>query len=65
LVDTLCEKYDPATDKWEKIEIAGSPCLAAFAWCSIDKAQIMVLGGTDGDLLQEGTWVIDFEKREA
>ena len=51
LVDTIVEKYDASKDVWDKIEIAGAPCLAAFAWCSIAKGQIMVLGGTDGDLL--------------
>ena len=65
LVDTICEKYDAAADKWEIIEIAGGPCVAAFAWCPIAKGQMMILGGTDGDLLQESSWIIDFENKTA
>ena len=30
------ERYDPKLDKWEKIEIKDSPCLAAFSWSKIN-----------------------------
>lgn len=65
LVECLTEKYDATADKWEKIEIANAFPLAAFAWTPIGKGKIMILGGTDGDLLQEGNWIIDFEKLTA
>ena len=65
LVNTICEKYDATADKWEKIEIAGAPSLAAFACCPVGKGQIMILGGSDGDLLSEASWIIDFEKKTA
>lgn len=65
LVSTLTEKYCATTDKWEAIQIANAPPVAAFSWTPLTKGQIMILGGTDGDLLQESSWVIDFEKLEA
>lgn len=51
LVEKTIEKYDATADSWESIQIDGAPHLAAFAWCAIAKGQIMILGGTDGDLL--------------
>ena len=33
IADPPIEKYNPMMDKWEVVEIAGTPCIAAFAWC--------------------------------
>ena len=50
----LSERYNPAEDKWDQIEIAGANPLAAFGWTPLAKGsgEIMILGGTDGDMLQ-------------
>jgi hypothetical protein len=58
----MTERYCATTDVWEKIEIAKAPLVAAFAWTPLSKGKIMILGGTDGDVLQESNWIIDFEK---
>jgi hypothetical protein len=64
-VETLTEKYCATTDVWTKIEIANAPPVAAFAWTPLSKGKIMILGGSDGDLIQESNWIIDFEKLTA
>ena len=57
------ERYDPATNTWDKFEIPNIPSLGAFAWTSKGKgsSEIIILGGTDGDVLQDGMWTIDFK----
>ena len=47
------ERYDPVTDVWEKYEIPDIPSLGAFAWTQLgkDSSKILILGGTDGDLI--------------
>lgn len=47
------ERFDPVTNKWDKFEIQNIPSLAAFAWTSKGKgsSEIIVLGGSDGDVL--------------
>jgi N-acetylneuraminic acid mutarotase len=65
IVEQLTEKYCATTDVWEKIEIANAPPLAAFAWTPLSNGKIMILGGSDGDLLQDGNWIIDFKKLTA
>ena len=62
LSSLLCEKYDPKTDKGEPVTIEGPMSLAAFGWTTLkDPNQIFVIGGTDGDMLQESGWTIDFK----
>ena len=57
------ERYNPATDVWEAYEIPNVPCLGAFAWTSFgkDSGKMIILGGTDGDLIQESMWIVDFK----
>lgn len=49
------ERYNPAADTWEEFEIPNIPSLGAFAWTTYgkDSSKIIILGGTDGDLIQE------------
>ena len=63
LASPAIERYSPATDKWEEINIEGAPQLAAFAWTSkgANSGQILVLGGTDGTIIQESAYEIDFK----
>lgn len=56
------ERYDPKLDKWETIEIKNSPTLGAFLWSKINNNQILILGGTNGDIMDDSTWIIDFKE---
>ena len=56
------ERYDPKLDKWEKIDIKDSPSLGAFSWSKINKNQIFILGGTNGDVMENYSWIIDFKE---
>lgn len=71
ITTTQCEKYDPKIDKWEAYEIKGAPHLAAFGWTTVppfdkhgDSGRILILGGTDGDLIQEEQYLIDFKAQK-
>lgn len=61
------EKYDPVANTWENFEIQNIPPLAAFAWTPKGKNsnEIIILGGTDGDVIQESMWTIDFKTKTA
>ena len=39
--------------------------LAAFGWTPLDDDSMLIVGGTDGELLQENSWTIDFKYRVA
>ena len=56
LATILAEKYDPATNQWEELEIEGGNPIAAFGWTPLaaDTGELLILGGTDGDVLQDG-----------
>ena len=47
------ERFDAKANKWESFEIANCPTIAAFGWTSLGDGKMMVLGGTDGDVMQE------------
>ena len=61
------ERYDPVKDIWDQYEIENIPSLGAFAWTQLgsDSNEVVILGGTDGDLIQESMWVIDFKNKTA
>ena len=63
LATIVAERYDPGQDAWEEIAVNGAPPLAAFGWTSLaaGSGQILVLGGTDGDVIQQDVWTIDFK----
>lgn len=65
LASVIAEKYDPAADKWEAIEVQGALPLAAFGWTSLDSGELLIFGGSDGDMLSENTWMIDFKGLKA
>ena len=56
------ERYDPKLDKWEKIDIKDSPSLGSFSWSKINQNQIFILGGTNGDVMENYSWIIDFKE---
>ena len=47
----VVEQFDINTNEWKEILIEGLPCLAAFGYCSKSDSEILILGGTDGDLI--------------
>ena len=59
------ERYDPQLDKWETIIIEDSPSLGAFSWTKINKNEILILGGTNEDIMEDSSWIIDFEEKKA
>lgn len=61
----LIEQYDPSSDKWTEIKIQNTPSIAAFAWTQIEEGKIVTVGGTDGNLLTNDTWSIDFVNKES
>jgi len=67
IAELNCERYNPKSDVWESFEIPNIPSLGAFAWTRLgeDSSKMMILGGSDGDLIQEGQWTIDFAEKTA
>lgn len=67
LCQTIAERYNPNMNKWENIEINNAPCLAAFGWTSISPNgdKMLIVGGTDGYVIQQETWTIDFKNLTA
>ena len=53
MVTNLADKYDPAQDKWETIEIEGATPVACFGFTPLapNTGELLILGGTDGDML--------------
>lgn len=45
------------------MKVEGVPHLAAFAWTpkGVNTGKMLVLGGTDGNLIQESSYEIDFK----
>ena len=39
--------------------------LASFGWTPISDTQMLIVGGSDGEMLQEGCWIVDFKEGEA
>ena len=71
VANVVCEKYDPWQDKWEVHEIKAAPPLAAFSWTLVppfdkngDSSKMLIMGGTDGDLIQEDQYLIDFKAQK-
>ena len=58
------EGYDPTNDAWMPFEIEGAPNYGAFGYTPLppNDGRIMILGGSDGEIVQEESWIIDFEK---
>ena len=60
-----CERYDPVQNVWEDIEIDGAVRLSSFAWTPLGSPdRIMILGGSDGDMLLDSAWVLDIKERK-
>jgi len=55
IAELNCERYNPKSDLWESFEIPNIPSLGAFAWTRLgeDSSKMIILGGSDGDLVQE------------
>lgn len=56
---SLIEKYMPQEDIWMTVTIPNTPSLAAFSWCTTSDS-LIVLGGSDGNVLTSDLFIIDF-----
>ena len=65
LVDIDCERYDSLLDEWEEIKIENAPKIAAFGWTLIKPDQMVILGGTNGSILNAEIYFIDFTNKKA
>ena len=65
LATVLAEKYDPSTNEWEELTIDGGNPVAAFGWTPLgnDTGEILILGGTDGNMLQDSAHIINFKTK--
>lgn len=59
LTRTTIEKYMPQEDIWLSVTIPNTPSLAAFSWCATPDS-LIILGGSDGNLLNSELFVISF-----
>jgi N-acetylneuraminic acid mutarotase len=56
-----CERYTPASNTWNVINIANLPSLAAFSWTKVDDTQMAILGGSNGSIMQDELLFVDFK----
>ena len=56
---TIIEKYMPQEDIWMTLKIPNTPSLAAFSWCTTQEGNLIILGGSDGNLLNSDMFIID------
>ena len=61
IVEHTIERYLPQIDRWEDIKIPNAPSLAAFSWAVMDEHSLIILGGTDGNIMLEDMYVIDLK----
>ena len=58
--------YDPKTKAWTVLEIDGATPLACFgSTTTVSESELLIVGGTDGDMLQEGSLIVDFKNKKA
>ena len=61
LASVNVERFTVAGDSWATETINMAPKLAAFSWCQMgDSSSIAIVGGTNGDIMTDETFVIDF-----
>lgn len=67
MANPLCEVYDPKKNAWSEVIIDGGIPLGCFGYCPLTNLgnRLILVGGTDGSLLQDYTIVLDFEKKSA
>jgi N-acetylneuraminic acid mutarotase len=63
--ERVVERYNPQADEWSEYKINNAPSVAAFAWTPISKDRIVVFGGSNGSIITNDLWIIDFGKKEA
>jgi hypothetical protein len=65
LADPLIEQYNILENKWTALMINNAPQIASFGWTKLSEGRIAIFGGSNGDLLTEDLWIIDFCKKTA
>lgn len=63
LVEDVIERYVSQTNTWEVFDIPNAPRCAAFSWTptTYDEGSIIILGGTDGNLMSQDLCLINFK----
>jgi len=59
LTKNVIERYLPEENVWLEMTIPNTPSLAAFSWCVADD-KLIILGGSDGNLLNSDFFVVNF-----
>ena len=60
MTKTIIEKYQPTLDVWTEISIPNVPSLAAFSWTGTDDGRLIILGGSDGNILTSDLIILNF-----
>ena len=59
LSQNTIERYMPEENVWMQMTIPNPPQLAAFSWCVADD-KLIILGGSDGNLLNSDFFIVNF-----
>ena len=59
LSQNTIERYMPEENVWMQMTIPNTPQLAAFIWCVADD-KLIILGGSDGNLLNSDFFIVNF-----
>ena len=62
LATNVIERYLPEENVWLEMKIPNTPSLAAFSWC-VSNDKLIILGGSDGKLLNSDFFLVDFFKQ--
>jgi N-acetylneuraminic acid mutarotase len=66
LTTNIFERYDSSANIWSNIVIEGAPNLSAFGWSEgATSSELFILGGSDGSILNESLYKIDFKQGKA
>lgn len=53
----------PEENVWMEINIPNTPSLAAMSWCPVSEDKLVILGGSDGNLLNSDFFVINLQAK--
>mmetsp|Transcript_17851 Transcript_17851/g.30293 ORF Transcript_17851/g.30293 Transcript_17851/m.30293 type:complete len:381 (-) Transcript_17851:148-1290(-) len=62
----LCEVYDAVKNEWTEVVLDGARPLAFFGYSKLTPVgdKIILVGGSDGDLMEQSTFVINFAAKK-
>jgi N-acetylneuraminic acid mutarotase len=65
LTQVVVERYNPQANEWSEYKINNAPQVASFSWAPISNDRIVVFGGTNGSIITNDLYIVDFAKKEA